>query len=29
MSRGWLRVTVGNDSENKRFVATLDEVLAR
>jgi histidinol-phosphate aminotransferase len=29
LSRGWLRVTVGNDSENRRFVTTLDEVLAR
>lgn len=29
MSRGWLRVTVGNDSDNKRFISTLDEVLAR
>jgi histidinol-phosphate aminotransferase len=28
MSRGWLRVTVGSDSENKRFVTALDEVIA-
>jgi histidinol-phosphate aminotransferase len=28
MSKGWIRVTVGNDSENKKFVSALDEVLA-
>lgn len=28
MSRGWLRVTVGNDQENKKFVTILDEILA-
>jgi histidinol-phosphate aminotransferase len=28
MSKGWIRVTVGNDSENERFVNALDEVLA-
>ena len=28
MSKGWIRVTVGNDAENERFVAALDEVLA-
>ncbi len=27
MSKGWLRVTVGNDEENQRFVTALDEVL--
>jgi len=29
MSRGWLRVTVGHDSENRKFVTALDEVIAR
>jgi histidinol-phosphate aminotransferase len=28
MSGGWLRVTIGNQSENRRFVEALDEVLA-
>ena len=28
MSRGWLRVTVGNDAENKKFVTALDEISA-
>lgn len=28
MSRGWVRVTVGSDTENKRFVAALDDVIA-
>jgi histidinol-phosphate aminotransferase len=28
MSGGWLRVTIGNESENRRFVEALDEVLA-
>jgi histidinol-phosphate aminotransferase len=28
MSKGWIRVTVGNDSENGRFVSALDQVLA-
>lgn len=27
MSRGWVRVTVGTDEENRRFVAALDEIL--
>ncbi|MEX0698849.1 MAG: histidinol-phosphate transaminase [Acidimicrobiia bacterium] len=29
MSRGWLRVTVGYDSDNEMFATTLNEVLAR
>jgi histidinol-phosphate aminotransferase len=29
MSRGWLRVTVGRDPENQRFVTALDEVIAK
>lgn len=28
MSGGWLRVTIGNDQENRRFLEALDEVLA-
>ena len=28
MSEGWLRVTIGSDEENRRFVAALDTVLA-
>ena len=28
MSGGWLRVTIGNDSENRRFVEALDRVMA-
>ncbi|MGH8945599.1 MAG: histidinol-phosphate transaminase [Acidimicrobiia bacterium] len=28
MSSGWMRVTVGSEEENKRFVEALDEVLA-
>ncbi len=28
MSQGWIRVTVGNDAENERFVEALDDVLA-
>jgi histidinol-phosphate aminotransferase len=28
MSKGWLRVSVGNDRENEKFVTALDEVLA-
>jgi histidinol-phosphate aminotransferase len=27
LSRGWMRVTVGSESENRRFVEVLDEVL--
>lgn len=27
MSRGWVRVTIGADEENRRFVAALDEIL--
>ncbi len=27
MSKGWLRVTVGNDLQNEKFVTALDEVL--
>ena len=27
MSRGWMRVTVGTDSENQRFVEVLDQVV--
>ncbi len=29
MSRGWLRVTVGNDSESEKFVSVLDELMVR
>jgi histidinol-phosphate aminotransferase len=28
MSGGWLRVTIGSDGENRRFVETLDQVLS-
>ncbi len=28
MSKGWIRVTVGNPSENERFVIALDDVLS-
>jgi histidinol-phosphate aminotransferase len=28
MSGGWLRVTIGSESENRRFVEALDRVLA-
>jgi histidinol-phosphate aminotransferase len=28
MSGGWLRVTIGSEEENRRFVDTLDQVLA-
>ncbi len=28
MSGGWMRVTVGSESENQRFVEVLDEVLS-
>jgi histidinol-phosphate aminotransferase len=28
MSGGWLRVTIGNEAENQRFVAVLDQVLS-
>jgi histidinol-phosphate aminotransferase len=27
MSRGWIRVTLGNPEENRRFVAVLDQIL--
>ena len=27
MSGGWLRVTIGSEAENQRFVEALDEVL--
>jgi histidinol-phosphate aminotransferase len=28
MSGGWLRVTIGSEPENRRFVEVLDEVIA-
>jgi histidinol-phosphate aminotransferase len=28
MSDGWVRVTIGSEQENRRFVETLDQVLA-
>jgi len=28
LSRGWMRVTVGSEEENRRFVEVLDEILA-
>jgi histidinol-phosphate/aromatic aminotransferase/cobyric acid decarboxylase-like protein len=28
MSGGWVRVTIGNDDENRRFVEVLDAALA-
>jgi histidinol-phosphate aminotransferase len=28
MSRGWVRVTIGSEAENRRFVEVLDEVQA-
>jgi histidinol-phosphate/aromatic aminotransferase/cobyric acid decarboxylase-like protein len=28
MGRGWVRVTIGNDEENRRFLVALDTALA-
>jgi histidinol-phosphate/aromatic aminotransferase/cobyric acid decarboxylase-like protein len=28
MSRGWMRVSVGSDIDNKRFIEALDQVMA-
>jgi hypothetical protein len=28
MSRGWMRVSIGSGDDNRRFIETLDEVLA-
>jgi histidinol-phosphate aminotransferase len=29
MGHGWIRVTIGSEQENKRFVAALDEIMSR